>query len=246
MANRGELHLLKDSVEVEAAKTVTGLRAVKFSAEPNQVEIADTLGNTILGIALWDGVAGEMVTVVVSGFVKALSGAAVAAGVPLMVDATGRLITATSGEHVVGFSFEAASGAEEEFELHLFASGYVLEGFGDSDAEFSLHAEILDISDAASSWVVCPWACTVDKIYSVIDTTITTGDADLTFKIATVLITDGEFTIAFSGSLPGDVDSSTPSAANVVAAGGAIEILTDGGSTVACKAQITFLCTRTA
>ena len=246
MATRGELHLLKDTTVVEAAKTVTGKRAVKFSDEPNQVEIADVLGNTILGVALYDGVAGDLVTIVKSGLVEVLSGATVTKGVPVMVDATGRFINATAGEHVVGFALTGVTGAEGLFEMELYQSGYVLEGFGDSDSEFSLNAEILDISSAASSWVVTPWACTIDKIYTVIDTAITVGDATITAEIGGTLVTGSSITIATAGSAAGDVDSSTPSAANVLTAGQAVEIITDGGSTDASKAQVTLLCTRTA
>ena len=110
-----------------------------------------------------------------------------------------------------------------------------------------LNAVIDDISDAAASsfWVVCPVAGDVTKIYSVIDTVITTGDAVLTFEISGTLITNSTITIANAGSAVGDVDSSTPTALNAVTAGQAIEIITDGGSTVACKAEITIVITGT-
>ena len=119
---------------------------------------------------------------------------------------------------------------------------------GSYTARFTtLVAEIADISDAAaiSSWVVCPVAGNITKIHSVIDTTITTGDAVISFEIATVAVTNGDITIANVGSLPGTVDTSTPTALNAVTAGQEIEIITDGGSTVACKAVITFVITGT-
>jgi len=126
MANRGELHLLKDACEVNTGDTVTGQLGVIFSAEPNLIEIADTAGDKILGVALWDGIATEMVTIVKSGFVKVQSGAAVVAGVPVMVNAAAKFITATTGEFVVGQALEAASGADEEIEIELYQSGYYL------------------------------------------------------------------------------------------------------------------------
>ena len=244
--SRGELHLFKDTVEVEAAKTVTGKYAVIWSDEPNQAELASVQGNTILGVALWDGTAGDQVTIVKSGLVRVYAGAAVTKGLPVMVDATGRFIAATAGEHVVGFAMEGASGAGELFEIDLYQSGYVLEGFGDSDSEFSLNVDILDISSAGSVWVVTPWACTIDTIYTVIDGAIATADAGITAEIGGTLVTGSAITIANAGSAAGDVDSASPSAANVLAAGGAVEIITDGASTNAVKAMVTLLCTRTA
>lgn len=102
-------------------------------------------------------------------------------------------------------------------------------------------ADVPDISSMSSHWVVCPLAGTIVAIYSVIDTAITIDDAVLSFQIASVPVTDGDITITQLSSAPGDVDSSAPTAANVVTAGQAIEILTDGGSTTASRARLTFV-----
>lgn len=110
--------------------------------------------------------------------------------------------------------------------------------------EYALTVKIPDISTASSVWVVAPHAGDVSKIYSVIDGAITVGDAVLDPQIGGVSITDGGITIANAGSAAGDVDSSTPSAANTVTAGQAIEIATDGGSTDAVAAVITLLISR--
>lgn len=125
---------------------------------------------------------------------------------------------------------------------------YLADGVGSGSWDyptFVLTASIDDISTAQSKWVVSPYAGTIEKIYSVIDAAITTGDATLTFEINGTAVTDGAITVANAGSAAGDVDSSTPSAANAVTAGQAIEIITDGGSTNACKAEITLLMQRT-
>ena len=61
----------------------------------------------------------------------------------------------------------------------------------------------------------------------------------MTPKIAGVPVTNGAITVAFSGSAAGDVDSSTPSAANVISTGEAIEIETDGASTNAVEVVLT-------
>lgn len=97
-----------------------------------------------------------------------------------------------------------------------------------------------DISTAGSVWAVPGVAGTIVGISSVIDTTITTADAVLTFEIGGTEVTDAAITIAFSGSLPGTVDQSAPSALNVITAAEAIEIVKDGNSTVASNGVVTF------
>ena len=125
---------------------------------------------------------------------------------------------------------------------------YLADGGGSGSwdfPEYLLNAEIEDISTAQSDWVVAPYAGTVDKIYTVIDSAITVADANLSFEIAGTPITSGDITVAFTGSAAGDVDSSTPTANNAVTAGQAIELITDGGSTDPCKAKVTFVIKRT-
>jgi len=57
-------------------------------------------------------------------------------------------------------------------------------------------------------------------------------------------VTGGGITVTQSGSAAGDVDSATPSGANYVAEGQAIEMITDGGSSTACECIITFVIRR--
>lgn len=102
-------------------------------------------------------------------------------------------------------------------------------------------ARLEDISTAKSVFVVPGVAGDVSKIYSVIDGIIATADCTLSFEIAGTPITSGDITIAYSGSAAGDVDSSTPSAANTITAGQAIEIITSGASTNTVNATITFI-----
>lgn len=102
-----------------------------------------------------------------------------------------------------------------------------------------LTTRIDNISAASSAWVVTPVAGTIAKVYSVISGAIT-GTALLTPEIGGVAVAGGPITVAQSGSAAGVVDSYTPSSANTVTAGQAIEIQTDGGSTNAVSAVITF------
>ena len=114
--------------------------------------------------------------------------------------------------------------------------------------EFILNATITDISTSNSNWVVSPYACTIDKIYTVNENAITTAaNAAITFEIGGTAITDSAITIggATAEAASGAVDSSTPTALNTLTAGQAVEILTDGGSTNASKAEVTLVCSRT-
>jgi hypothetical protein len=112
----------------------------------------------------------------------------------------------------------------------LVLGGSVETDGGQSLKKVYLTTSITDISTAGQIYVVSPVAGTITKIYSVINGAIATANSILTPKIAGTAITGGAITVAFSGSAAGDVDSSTPTAANAITAGAAIEIETDGGS----------------
>ncbi len=104
-----------------------------------------------------------------------------------------------------------------------------------------LVVELSDISTPTSHWVVNPILGDIYKVYTVIEGAITVADAGITLEIATVPVTGGAITIAYTGSAAGDVDSCTPSALNTVAAGQAIEIVLDGNSSTACRCTMTIL-----
>ncbi len=103
-----------------------------------------------------------------------------------------------------------------------------------------LEFNIDEINNAKSHFVVIPYACDIVKIWTALDQAIAGSDVVLTAKIATVAITNGVITITQSGSAAGDVDSATPTGANTVTAGQAIEIACNGGtSTVDAHAHCT-------
>lgn len=116
-----------------------------------------------------------------------------------------------------------------------------LESAGGADLKTKfVTVPIGDVSTAGSVWAVPGVAGTIVGISNVIDTTITTANAGLTFEIGGTAVTGAAITIAFSGSLPGTVDQSTPTALNVITAAEAIEIVKDGLSTVASNGVVTF------
>ena len=59
----------------------------------------------------------------------------------------------------------------------LKINGTAVESSATELDQFILTGEIADISTAGSSWVVSPYAGTIEKIYTVIDGAITGADA---------------------------------------------------------------------
>lgn len=89
-----------------------------------------------------------------------------------------------------------------------------------------------DIADGSADTtydLVIPFDGTISKIYTVTDGAVGTADITITPSIGGSGITNGVVTIATSGSAAGDVDSSTPSAANTVTAGQAVRFTVAGG-----------------
>jgi hypothetical protein len=87
---------------------------------------------------------------------------------------------------------------------------------------------IADIKAAASYFLPVPEGGTVKTITGILGLTIIV-DCVVTSEIAGTLVTGGGFTFTATGSNPGDKEVATPTAANVIPAGGALEIILDGG-----------------
>jgi len=110
--------------------------------------------------------------------------------------------------------------------------------------QYFLTAYIADVSSAGQIYVVAPDGGRIVKAYSALNGAIGTADVDLTLKIGGTAVTDGVITIATASSAAGDVDSCTPTAANNVTAGQAIEIETDGASTNTVAVMVTLIIER--
>ena len=104
-----------------------------------------------------------------------------------------------------------------------------------------LNVSIPDISTAGSYFAVNPLVGDIYKVYVTLDNAITVADAIVTLEINGVAVTGGAITAAYTGSAAGSVFSCTPSGLNTVASGGSIEVITDGGSTTACRANVAIL-----
>lgn len=77
----------------------------------------------ILGILVDNPKQGKTATIQVAGQVRAVAGAAFADGVLLTTDASGRLVTATTGQNIVAQASEAASGAGAIVAVEVFHGG---------------------------------------------------------------------------------------------------------------------------
>lgn len=110
----------------------------------------------------------------------------------------------------------------------------------------ALTGVITDISTAGQIFIPIPdeYSGEIVEIRTALNGAIATADATITPKINGTAMTNGAVTVAFSGSAAGDVDTSRPTSANAVAAGGAIEIETDGASTNAVSLFVTVVVKR--
>ncbi len=95
--------------------------------------------------------------------------------------------------------------------------------------QYVVGIDIADLSAEAVYYVVCPHAGDIVKMWSVIDGAVSTADVTITAAIGATPVTNGVITIATAASGAGDVDSATPSAANTVTAGQAVNLTVTGG-----------------
>lgn len=112
--------------------------------------------------------------------------------------------------------------------------------------EFALNLDIATLVTDTSYFVTTPYAGTITSISTCIDNAFATADCTVAAEIGGTAVTDGSITITQSGSAAGDVDSVTPSALNILAAGGAIEIVVSGTNTTATRCHVTIIIRRTA
>lgn len=112
------------------------------------------------------------------------------------------------------------------------SSTLAVNGLTATSTELNQYALCLDIDDGSADsvyYVVCPHAGDIAKIYTVIDGAVSTADITITAAIGVTGVTNGVVTIATAGSAAGDVDVATPTAANTVLAGQAVNFTVAGG-----------------
>ena len=99
----------------------------------------------------------------------------------------------------------------------------------DASNKFYLTQDIQDLSAEATYYQVVPYAGRITKISTVIDGVVSSADVTLTCNIGATPITNGVVTIATASSAAGDRDSATPTAANTMIAGSALNCVVTGG-----------------
>ena len=102
-----------------------------------------------------------------------------------------------------------------------------------------------DLTGTAVYRMVSQMAGTISSISSILcGAALATGDATLTCAIGAVAITTGVITVTQAASAEGNIDTVTPSAANVVAVGDDLNVTVGGTNTDASAfAEVTFLVT---
>ena len=111
----------------------------------------------------------------------------------------------------------------------LFCQEFVVGDPATVTNEVVLSFDIADGSAEAVYYLVSPYAGAIKTIQTVTDGVVSTADITITPKIGSTAVTGGVVTIATASSAAGDVDSATPSAANTVTAGQAINFTVTGG-----------------
>ena len=100
--------------------------------------------------------------------------------------------------------------------------------------ERTVSCTMTDLSTASSAFCVAPWRGRIVRAYSIIENAITGADAVWTMEINGTAVTGVSVTVANSSSAAGDMDSGTPTGANVVQEGDAIEFISNGASSTSC------------
>ncbi len=139
-------------------------------------------------------------------------------------DVIGGTLTIASGG-----TLTAASGSTTNIAGTFQVGGSSITATAAELNETTLHLDIADGSADATYYLVSPHAGTISKIYTVTDGVVSTADITVTANIGVTAVTTGVVTIATAASAAGDVDSATPTAANVVTAGQAMNFVVAGG-----------------
>lgn len=111
--------------------------------------------------------------------------------------------------------------------------------------KFSILTELADVSTASFTLIPLPFACTLNRVTTILQGAITVADATITVTNSTGPATVGTITVAQSGSAEGTIDTLNASVNNTFTAGTYCKVATDGGSTDTQRINILLEFTRT-
>ena len=96
------------NISLAAAADLTAKQFYAIKIDTNGLAAVAGAGEAGIGILQNNPGLGQSAAVQVDGISKARAGATIAAGAPLASNASGLLITATTGNYIIGFAKEAA------------------------------------------------------------------------------------------------------------------------------------------
>ena len=109
--------------------------------------------------------------------------------------------------------------------------------------QYSVSIQMTDAGTAQSIWVVAPHAGSIVAAYVVNSVANATTKTVFTLEIETVLVTMPALEVAITQAA-GTVSSAVPTATNVVTAGQAIEVISDGGTDATMPVTVTLVISR--
>lgn len=110
--------------------------------------------------------------------------------------------------------------------------------------DYFLTARLTDVSAASTVNIAVPDDGRIIKVISVLGGAITVADSAVVTKINGTTVTGGGFTVAYTSSAAGDIDTAEPTALNNVKEGDYISITSDGGSTTTQPIDVTVIIRR--
>jgi hydrogenase maturation factor HypE len=110
--------------------------------------------------------------------------------------------------------------------------------------DYFLTARLTDVSAPSTVNIAVPDDGKIIKVISVLGGAITVADSAVVTKINGTTVTGGGFTVAYTSSAAGDIDTAEPTALNNVKEGDYISITSDGGSTTTQPIDVTVIIRR--
>ena len=198
--------------------TVTAPAAV---SSDDIVQVGD-----LIGVAQADADFGAEAEIQIDGVYELpKDGSSISQGDTLYYDSAGDQVTPDSaGNTPIGVALTDQAGGDATVETRL------LPGLGRNAVAVTLDLD--DIASAETGYVAAPVAGVISRVQSVIEDEIT-GTSVLDTQIGGVDVTGGDVSVDADTAGAVDEATPTPTAANVVAVGDAISVVSDGNGTAA-------------